>query len=110
MVRHSYRKQREWHVPTGGIGRAEDAEDAARREFAEEVGLIPDALAVVHVEVIDLSGAENHVTVFAATISGEPRADEREIAEARFFPIDALPQTTPEWARRYIALARDHLL
>ncbi len=105
MVRHSYRKRGEWHVPTGGVRKGEEPAVAARRELAEEVGVAPDTLVAVHVEEIDLHGARNSVTVFAAAISGDPVADGREIAELRFFAHDALPPTTPEWARTYIAKA-----
>lgn len=105
MVRHSYRKRLEWHVPTGGIRKGEDAELAARRELAEEVAVSPMTMAIVHVEEIDLHGARNEVTVFAATICGSPRADGREIAELAFFGPDDLPPTTPAWARNYIAKA-----
>ena len=105
LVRHSYRKRDEWHVPTGGVRSGEEPELAARRELLEEVSVIPDALVAVHVETIDLHGASNRVTVFAATISEEPRADGREIVELGFFAADALPAMTPDWVRAYVAKA-----
>ncbi|MBB3989736.1 NUDIX domain-containing protein [Croceicoccus naphthovorans] len=105
MVRHSYRKRGEWHVPTGGVRKGEAPEVAARRELAEEVGVAAITLTTVHVEEIDLHGARNSVTVFAATYKGEPRADEREIAEIGFFAPDALPDAAPAWVRKYVAVA-----
>lgn len=105
MVRHSYRKSHEWHVPTGGVRSGEDPEVAARRELAEEVSLHVGALRVVHTETIDLHGASNAVTVFAARITETPRADGREIAELGFFAPEDLPPSTPDWARAYIAKA-----
>jgi len=105
MVRHSYRKREEWHVPTGGVRKGEAPELAARRELAEEVGVTAHSLAAVHVEEIDLHGARNTVTVFAASIYETPRPDGREIAELAFFAHDDLPPTTPQWARSYIARA-----
>ncbi|WP_144096388.1 NUDIX domain-containing protein [Croceicoccus sediminis] len=105
MVRHSYRKRDEWHVPTGGVRDGEDAEVAARRELAEEVGVTVATITLVHVEEIDLHGATNLVSVFAATFSGTPVPDDREIAEIAFFAADDLPATTPEWARKYVAKA-----
>lgn len=105
MVRHSYRKRDEWHVPTGGVRGAEDPARAARRELAEETGVSAAWMREVHVEEVALHGASNTVTVFAARIEGEAVADGREIAELRFFRPDDLPATTPDWARGYIARA-----
>lgn len=105
MVRHSYRKRGEWHVPTGGVRGGEPPDRAARRELGEEVGVTATTLDLVHVEEIDLHGATNTVSVFAARYSGVPSADEREIAEIAFFAPDALPETTPEWTRAYVARA-----
>lgn len=105
MVRHSYRKRDEWHVPTGGVRAGEDPELTARRELGEEVGVVVTAITLVHVEEIDLHGATNTVSVFAASYSGTPVADDREIAEVAFFALDDLPVTTPDWARHYIAKA-----
>ncbi|MDR7102629.1 NUDIX domain-containing protein [Croceicoccus sp. BE223] len=105
MVRHTYRKSHEWHVPTGGVRKDEHPETAARRELAEEVALQAGTLTVVHTETIDLHGARNEVTVFATAVTATPRADGREIAELAFFPPHALPHSTPEWARAYIARA-----
>lgn len=105
MVRHSYRKRDEWHLPTGGVRAREDPEVAARRELGEEVGVVVTAITLVHTEEIDLHGATNTVSVFAASYAGTPVADDREIAEVAFFAHDDLPATTPEWARNYIARA-----
>ena len=33
-----------WELPAGGVGPAESAEDAARRECEEEIGLVPHGL------------------------------------------------------------------
>lgn len=106
LVRHSYRKQDEWHVPTGGVGAAEDIEAAARRELREEVGLAPPRLIEAHNEVVPMHGASNLVTVFAARTTEHPRPDDREIAEARFFDTTGLPAMTPPWARHYVEKGR----
>jgi len=105
MVRHTYRKSHEWHVPTGGVRRGEQPEVAARRELAEEVAVHAETLTVVHTETIDLHGARNEVTVFATAVTTMPRADGREIAELAFFAPHDLPPSTPDWARGYIAHA-----
>lgn len=108
MVRHTYRARDEWQIPTGGVRRGENPEDAARRELAEEVGVAAGPMIAVHGEEVVMGGAVNEVTVFAVVIDGTPTADHREIAEAEFFDPESLPATTPEWARGYIAHAIAH--
>lgn len=103
MVRHTYRKRHEWQIPTGGVRRGEAAESAARRELFEEVGVKATRMVPVHVEEVVMGGALNTVTVFAATMTGTPKADDREIAEVRMFAVESLPSTTPHWVRRYLA-------
>ncbi len=108
LVRHSYRAQDEWQLVTGGVDKGETHEIAAYRELSEEVGLTASVLAQVMREDVEMHGAVNDVIVYAASVSGQPVIDAREIAEARFFPADALPANMSLWARRYAMAALDN--
>jgi 8-oxo-dGTP pyrophosphatase MutT (NUDIX family) len=90
LVRHSYGSGR-WMLPGGGIGRWETAITAACRELAEETGCTLRNAACIAVIEEPLSGAINRVHIIAGHAEGWPKADGREIVEARFFAEDGLP-------------------
>lgn len=94
LVRHSYGSDK-WMPPGGGLNRGEEPISAARRELLEETGcrLFEPRLLTVATE--DLVGASNHVHVVAGRTENQPRVDGREIVEARFFALDALPEPMP---------------
>ena len=103
LIRHRSGKQ-PWALPGGGVERNERLAEAARREAHEETG------AQVRVErlqgVYDRIGdrISNYVAVFVCTPLGEPRpARSLEIAEARFFRMDAPPAGMDPGSRRRIA-------
>ena len=110
MVRHSYGSGR-WSMPGGGVGAREEPLAAALRELREETGCVLVEARELVVLFEDLSGAGNRVHLVAGRVSGEVRADGREVIEARFFPVDALPANTarglperiPQWAEQYRA-------
>ena len=85
-----------WQSVTGSLDRADEPlEQTARREVAEEVGLEVGELTYVGSEHWGLNGPNMLLSVFTAEVldpQAEPRVDGREIAEARFFPVDALPE------------------
>ncbi|MXO73140.1 NUDIX hydrolase [Alteraurantiacibacter buctensis] len=90
LVRHSYGSGL-WAFPGGGLGRTEDPLAGAIREFAEELRCtVRDP---VHLGKLgeDYHGGNNVAYVFTGLIDGNPRPDMREIVEARFFAVDALP-------------------
>jgi 8-oxo-dGTP pyrophosphatase MutT (NUDIX family) len=103
MVRHSYGSG-SWQFPGGGVGRNEPPEEAARREFAEELGCEVSALTLLGTIEEPYHGAINVVHVFSGCVSGQPRADGREVVEARYFPPDALPPQLGPRARRRLSL------
>ncbi|MFA7594781.1 MAG: NUDIX domain-containing protein [Novosphingobium sp.] len=104
LVRHSYGREH-WALPGGAIGRRENPVDAARRELREEVGCGADDLVHFGSATRNLHGASNRVEMFVGTAKGEPAADGREIVEARFFALDALPEplavATALWLEEY---------
>ncbi|WP_284126638.1 NUDIX hydrolase [Parerythrobacter aestuarii] len=91
LMRHSY-GPRVWALPGGGVARGEDPAAAAQREIFEEVGIELSRLSLVTVLEDTISGAPNTTHLFAATTDQYPRADRREVLEAKFFPRHSLPE------------------
>lgn len=92
LVRHTYIDG--WFLPGGGVKRGETFEQAARREVREEAGVEVQTLTFVGAYSHFKDLKSDHNIVFFSdqfTISGK---HDREIAEARFFPLDDLPETT----------------
>lgn len=89
LVRHTYGSGI-WTLPGGGMRRGEEPLAAARREFAEELGIAPE-FAPLGIRDAALHGAPCRLYLFACVIAEAPRPDRREIAEARFFAAEALP-------------------
>lgn len=90
LVRHSYGSGR-WMLPGGGLSRREDPLEGARRECLEETGCALARACRFAVVEEPLSGAVNRVHLVTGVIAAPPRADGREIAEARCFAPGALP-------------------
>ncbi|WP_336981065.1 NUDIX domain-containing protein [Altererythrobacter fulvus] len=91
LVRHAYGSGK-WTLPGGGLKRGEMPEPAVRREIAEELGCKAVGLLALGVNRRLLHGAPCVSHIYSARLEGELRPDGREIAEARFFPLDALPE------------------
>ena len=100
LVKHNY-GELNWELP-GGAGEAgESAEETARREMREEVG--------VELETMRLAGVywdppiDAHHFVFQARVRGTPYlADPNEITEVGWFPPDALPRPISDFTLRRI--------
>ena len=91
LVRPSYRSA--WTFPGGGIRQGETPEVAARRELAEEIGLVANApLRLVGEVCGEWDGRKDRVFLFVLRSDGLPtlRLDNREIVDARLIPIDDL--------------------
>ncbi len=76
----------------------ERIEDAAVREAAEEVGFdvrVKHVLGTYSCEPV----GQNQVLVacLATIVGGEFRLQQEELADARWFPLDALPDWPPTW-------------
>jgi len=102
LVRHAYGSGK-WMAPGGGLGRREDPVAGARRELREEVGCaLADPVELILSEE-PLQGATNVVHIVVGRTSDVPRADGREIVEAAFFALDALPANMPPPLRAAIS-------
>lgn len=105
LVRHSYGSG-DWSLPGGGLGRGEAPEAGARRELAEELGLIADRMHAVATLEETISGSPHTAHLFHCISDDPPRIDAREIVEARFFAFDSLPQPLSSITRRRLDLWR----
>lgn len=91
LLRHSYGPP-VWALPGGGMKAGEDPLLCAKREVFEELGIELDTLDALGVLEEQLSGSPHSAHLFLAVSEEEPKPDQREIIEARFFALDALPE------------------
>jgi 8-oxo-dGTP pyrophosphatase MutT (NUDIX family) len=102
LVRHRAGR-RPWSIPGGGVERYERLPEAARREAMEETGAPVRIERLLGMYDHFSGGVSNYVAVFVCTPLGEPRPPRSlEIAEARFFPFDALPHGLEHSSRKRI--------
>jgi ADP-ribose pyrophosphatase YjhB (NUDIX family) len=96
LVRHTYVPG--WYLPGGAVDPGESVAEALARELSEEVNVrILGAPRLIGIYFNPL-GRNDHVALFEVGQFEQvsAKAPDHEIAEARFFPLDALPEgTTP---------------
>ena len=106
LVRHSYIPG--WHMPGGGVERRETVRDALAKELREEGNLeLTAPPRLVHVYFNRRTSKRDHVVFYRCEVrQTAPRLKDREIVEASFFALDALPAgTTSATYRRLRELA-----
>jgi len=87
-----------WRIPGGGIGRGEDAETAALRELAEEIGMTG------HGAVACIDRLHSSTVFLVRDVVYAPRRT-FEIEEVAEFDPEALPENTADTTIRCIAAA-----
>jgi 8-oxo-dGTP pyrophosphatase MutT (NUDIX family) len=89
LIRQTYMDG--WFMPGGGIRKGETLDQAARREAREEVQAELGTLELLGVFSSFIHFKNDHTALFAShdfTLGG---GHDSEVAEIRFFPVDALP-------------------
>jgi len=106
LVRHTYGKAGRWDVPGGFLRGGEQTDETMRRELAEELGVEPvSARVIARTASRHDHKRETRVTYVADLADTEVHPSAAEIAEARWFPRDALPGAATAFARQMIARA-----
>ena len=103
LVRHSYGK-RSWDLPGGTVKRRELPVDAARREIHEELGRRIENWVGLGELYVNTNHHDDNLHLFQAHV--EDRAvdlDLTELAEAGWFPRDALPPDLGRFVRPILA-------
>ena len=87
LLDHLLRPASGWGIPGGFLEYGEQADEAVRREIREECGIEISDIRLYRVRTL-----KRHIEIiFIAKGSGEPRVQSREIRDARWFALDAMP-------------------
>ncbi|GHD11919.1 DNA mismatch repair protein MutT [Tianweitania populi] len=106
LIRHTYVPG--WQLPGGGVEAGETAVEALQREIVEECNIeIKGHPQLKSIHFNRQASRRDHIAIYLVTdftVLGE-RPGDHEIAEARFFPVTALPEdTTPATRRRIVEI------
>ena len=104
LVRHSYVPG--WYLPGGAVEPGETALASLDRELDEEAGIAIAGDAALHGLFFNgRMAGRDHVAVYVVRRWQVRRAfaPTREILEARFFPLDALPEDATAATRARVA-------
>lgn len=98
LVRHVYQKG--WFMPGGGMKRKETLEQAARRECREEVGVKMKDVELFGIYFNYTEWKSDHIVLFLSEDFSMTDVKDNEIAEKKFFPLNALPEALGRGHRR----------
>jgi ADP-ribose pyrophosphatase YjhB (NUDIX family) len=102
LIRHTYVPG--WQLPGGGVEPGETMREALERELFEEGNIrLTGEPELKSLHFNRQASRRDHVALYvvASFEQERPKLPDHEIAEARFFPLDKLPElTTPATLRR----------
>ena len=102
LIRHTYTPG--WQLPGGGVEAGETLNEALAKELREEACIRVTGPAQFYGIYFNRKvSRRDHVALYVVRdfVVDEVKKPDMEIAEARFFPLDALPQgLTPATRRR----------
>jgi len=104
LVRHTYVSG--WHLPGGGVEPGETVLQAVEKELFEEGNLtLVEAPRLAGIYLNRGASRRDHVVLYHCALVAQERAKQadREIAEAGFFDVDALPEGTTPATRKRLA-------
>lgn len=101
LVRNSYGNTEAWVLPGGGIRPWEEPSAAACREVREELGVEASGLQLIGSYQSSAEGKRDSIHLFTARSCAPVVIDNFEVTEARYFALEALPDSlSPATARR----------
>lgn len=110
LVRNTYGQRHLFLLPGGGIERRETPAEAAARELKEETGIRAEGLEARAIYFSRAEGRRDSIHLFTALATQAPEPCGIEVEEARFFPLNALPENISAATLRRIAEYRGERL
>jgi 8-oxo-dGTP pyrophosphatase MutT (NUDIX family) len=104
LIRHTYVDG--WQFPGGGVDAGETLEEAMGREVFEETGYRVGGNAALHGVFLNSTiSRKDHVALFVVRVFKQKRpfVPGREIAEAKWFDVNDLPDDIAKSAKARIA-------